>query len=265
VPGLRHSHDLGGRALHAVQPDPLPDRIPARPIRLRKLLVHNRHRARSGPVVVRESAPAFDFDTHGAEVTGVHGGAELDRFFAALRELVPFGHDRDYGLGGRQRQRFGQRHRRHAGHGAHAIHQPAVEGLRLFGRVVQHGRRRIQADQMVRAKLGRQRQHVPEARQKHSGGDRHHHRQRDLAGYQNVAPERAPRARRAVSTRLQCAHEIRPRRLPGRSQAEEDTTPERREHAELHHAPIQLYAQHIGWIAGHAQRLEQQNAAVGEK
>ena len=134
--------------------------------------------------------------------------------------------------------------------------------MRLFGRVMQHGRRGIHADQVVRAKLGRHHQHVPEAREKHAGGDQHHHRERDLASHQNVAAEHAPLAGRAVSARLECAHEVRPRGLPGRNQAEEKTTHQRREQAELHHAPIQLYAQNKRRIAWHAERFEQPNTTV---
>jgi len=66
----------------------------------------------------------------------------------------------------------------------------------------------------------------------------------------------------AVSARLQCAHEVRPHGLPGRNQAEEDTTRQRREQAELHDTPIQLYAQHRRWIARHAERLQDAYTAV---
>ncbi len=92
MPRLRDSNHFGSGAVGAVQPDPLSNRILIRPIGFRKLLVHNRHAARSGAVVIRECATALHFDIQGAEVTGVHRGAEHDRFFAALRKLVPFGH-----------------------------------------------------------------------------------------------------------------------------------------------------------------------------
>ena len=96
-------------------------------------------------------------------------------------------------------------------------------------------------------------------------GDKHDHRQRDLGSYQHIAAYHAPLAGRAISTGLQRAHEVGPRRLPGRSQPEEDTTYHRHEQAELDDAPIQLYAQHKRWIAGHAERGEQSNTAVGDK
>jgi len=77
VPGLRRSHDLANRAVRAIQPDSPSNRFLVRPIGLGKLLVHNRHATRSGAVVLRESAPAFDFNIHGAEVSGIHSGADL--------------------------------------------------------------------------------------------------------------------------------------------------------------------------------------------
>jgi len=162
-------------------------------------------------------------------------------------------------------QRLGHRHSRHAGHRTNAVDQPAVEGLGLFGRVVQHGGCGIQADQMVRAKFGRHHQYVSEAGEKHAGGDQHHHGERDLAGHQNVAAEGVPLPGRAIPARLQRLHEVRARCLPGRRQAEEDTTHQRREQAELHDTPIQLYAQHIRWIAGHAERFEQPDTSVGDE
>ena len=262
VPGLRYSDHFGGGTFRAVQPDSLSDGILARPIGLRKLLVHDRDAARSGAIVIRERAPALYFDVHGGEVSGIHGGAELYRCVAALRELVALGHNSDHGLRGRERQRLGHRHLRHARHRANAIDKSAVESHHLFGRIVQHGGRGVKADQVVRAKLRRHHQHVPEASEKHTGGDQNHHRERDLSGHQNIAAECAELSGRALLAGLQCAHEVRPRGLPGRNQAEEDTTPERSEQAELDNAPIQLYAQHIRWIARHAERLEQQNAAV---
>jgi hypothetical protein len=45
-------------------------------------------------------------------------------------------------------------------------------------------------------------------------------------------------------------------------QAEKDTTRQRRQQAELHDTPIQLYAQHHRRIVGHAESFEHPNTAV---
>src|SRR5436853_6900938 len=100
MPRLHHSHYFGSGAVHSVQPDPLSNRILVRPVGLRKLLVHHCHAVRSSPVVVRESTSAHDLDIHSAEVSGVHGGADHDVFFLALRELIAVWLYTDHGLEG---------------------------------------------------------------------------------------------------------------------------------------------------------------------
>ncbi len=68
----------------------------------------------------------------------------------------------------------------------------------------------------------------------------------------------------AVSARFQGVHEIRSRSLPGRNQAEEETTRQRRKKTELHHTPIQLHAQLKRRIVGNVERLQQPNSAICE-
>ncbi len=205
---------------------------------LRERLVDDGHLRRADGVGVGELAPGQDRHLHHVEVArpdfippragvGVWPRVEALRPHAGAPAVA--GEDRD----ARGRDAVD------AGHAGEAVFQFGQQGARALGRIaVQRGRDPERHD-VLGGDAQRHAAHVHQAFHEQAGRHEQGHRQRDL-GRREEPPEARGRARagRLARLRLDRGDEIRPRALPRREQAEEESRAEGDDRGEDEHPPV---------------------------